>query len=50
MVANLLDTDLAARAKVVIDNATFHKGGRIEELVLAVGCEVAPLASVFTRP
>lgn len=26
--------------KLVIDNATFHKGGRIEELVLAVGCEV----------
>jgi len=26
--------------KLVIDNATFHKGGRIEELVKAVGCEV----------
>jgi transposase len=26
--------------KLVIDNATFHKGGRIEELVMAVGCEV----------
>ena len=26
--------------KLVIDNATFHKGGRIEELVKAAGCEV----------
>jgi transposase len=26
--------------KLVIDNATFHKGGRIEQLVQAVGCEV----------
>ena len=26
--------------KLVIDNATFHKGGRIEELVRAAGCEV----------
>ena len=26
--------------KLVIDNATFHKGGRIEELVQAAGCEV----------
>jgi len=26
--------------KLVIDNASFHKGGRIEELVKAVGCEV----------
>ena len=24
----------------MIDNATFHKGGRIEELVQAAGCEV----------
>jgi transposase len=26
--------------KLVIDNATFHKGGRIEQLVQAVGCEI----------
>lgn len=26
--------------KLVIDNATFHKGGRIEALVQAAGCEV----------
>jgi transposase len=26
--------------KLVIDNASFHKGGRIEELVNAAGCEV----------
>lgn len=26
--------------KLVIDNATFHKGGRIEQLVQAAGCEV----------
>jgi transposase len=26
--------------KLVIDNATFHKGGRIEELVQAAGCEI----------
>ena len=26
--------------KLVIDNATFHKGGRIEELVKAAGCEI----------
>ncbi|MEH2274274.1 MAG: transposase [Nostoc sp.] len=26
--------------KLVIDNATFDKGGRIEQLVRAVGCEV----------
>jgi transposase len=25
--------------KLVIDNAAFHKGGRIEEMVKAVGCE-----------
>lgn len=26
--------------KLVIDNATFHKGGRIDQLVKAAGCEV----------
>lgn len=26
--------------KLIIDNATFHKGGRIEALVEAAGCEV----------
>lgn len=26
--------------KLVIDNATFHKGGRIQELVEAAGCEI----------
>ena len=26
--------------KLVIDNATFHKGGRIQELVEKAGCEV----------
>ncbi len=25
---------------MILDNATFHKGGRIEELVKSVGCEV----------
>jgi transposase len=25
---------------VVMDNATFHKGGRIEQLLQAVGCQV----------
>ena len=26
--------------KVVMDNATFHKGGRIESLIQSAGCEV----------
>ena len=26
--------------KLIIDNATFHKGGRIEALVEAAGCQV----------
>lgn len=26
--------------KLVIDNATFHKGGRIEELVKDAGCDI----------
>ena len=26
--------------KLIIDNATFHKGGRIEELMEAAGCQV----------
>ena len=26
--------------KLILDNATFHKGGRIEALVAAAGCEV----------
>lgn len=26
--------------KLIIDNASFHKGGRIEELLTAAGCEV----------
>ena len=26
--------------KLIIDNATFHKGGRIDELVKAAGCEI----------
>ena len=26
--------------KLVIDNATFHKGGHIEELVKGAGCEI----------
>jgi transposase len=25
---------------VVMDNATFHKGGRIEELIQSVGCRL----------
>ena len=31
---------LKAGQKLVIDNASFHKGGRIDELVRAAGCEV----------
>lgn len=26
--------------KLIIDNATFHKGGRIEQLVTEAGCEI----------
>jgi transposase len=33
--------------KLVIDNATFHKGGRIEALVKAAGCEVWYLPPYF---
>jgi transposase len=32
--------ELKPGQKLVLDNATFHKGGRIEELVKSVGCEV----------
>ena len=28
---------------VVLDNATFHKGGRIEQMILDAGCEVCYL-------
>lgn len=31
---------LQAGQRVVMDNATFHKGGRIEQLIQAAGCEV----------
>ena len=32
--------ELKPGQKLVIDNATFHKGGRIQALVEAVGCEI----------
>jgi len=32
--------ELIPGQKLVIDNATFHKGGRIEELIKEAGCEV----------
>ena len=32
--------NLTPGQKLVIDNASFHKGGRIEELVKEAGCEV----------
>ena len=35
--------ELKPGQKLVIDNATFHKGGRIEALVEAAGCEVGYL-------
>lgn len=37
---NCLIPCLKPGRKLVIDNATFHKGGRIDELIKAVGCEV----------
>lgn len=37
---NCLIPTLKPGQKLVIDNASFHKGGRIEELVEAAGCEV----------
>ena len=33
-------TVLRPGQKLVIDNATFHKGGRLESLVQAAGCEI----------
>lgn len=35
---------------VTMDNATFHKGGRIEQLIREAGCEVLYQATVFPRP
>ena len=32
--------ELKPTQKLIIDNATFHKGGRIEALVEAAGCQV----------
>ena len=37
---NCLIPVLKPGQKLVIDHATFHKGGRIEELVKAAGCEI----------
>lgn len=31
---------LQAGQRVVMDNATFHKGGRIKQLIQSIGCEV----------
>ncbi|EGJ28848.1 hypothetical protein LYNGBM3L_69330 [Moorena producens 3L] len=33
----------------MIDNATFDKGGRIEQLVRAAGCQVWYKPTLFTR-
>jgi hypothetical protein len=34
---------------VVMDNATFHKGGRIEQLIQAADCHLLYMSSLFTR-
>lgn len=35
---------------VIVDNATFHHGGRIAELIEAAGCRMSVSASLFSRP
>jgi len=37
---NCLIPTLKPGQKLLIDNATFHKGGRIQQLVEAAGCEI----------
>lgn len=39
---------LLPKQVVVMDNATFHKGGRIAELLFASRLSVAVLAALFT--
>jgi hypothetical protein len=34
---------------VVMDNATFHKGGNIEQLIEEAGCQLLYISSLFTR-
>lgn len=34
---------------VVMDNATFHKGGRIEQLIQNAGCKLLYKPTLFTR-
>jgi hypothetical protein len=34
---------------VVMDNATFHKGGKIEQLIQEAGCQLLYISSLFTR-
>ncbi len=33
---------------VVMDNSTFHKGGRIEQLIQQAGCQLLYMSSLFT--
>lgn len=34
---------------VIMDNASFHKGGRIEQLIQDAGCQLLYISSLFTR-
>lgn len=39
-VANILLPELKAGQIVIMDNATFHKGGKIKQLIESVGCHL----------
>jgi len=41
---------LKPRQVVVMDNATFHKGGRIEQLIQQAGCELLYLPAYSRLP
>jgi hypothetical protein len=41
---------LEAGQFIVMDNATFHKGGRIQQLIQDAGCEILLLTTLFSRP